>query len=588
MEAIKKLHAHLIVTGLYRCSSAMPKVLTSYALSSTNLTHARLVFEQIEDPNIYTWNTMIRGLAQSDTPKDAIFFYNRMRERGQAQDNLTFPFVLKACARVLATREGKRIHSNGLKLGLVSDVFISNALIHLYASCGDLSCARLLFDEMPVRDLVSWNSLICGYSQNNQLREVLRLFEAMQKEGVTGDKVTMVKVVSACTHMGEWELAESMVKYIEENCVEVDIYLGNTLIDYYGRRGLVESARRVFSEMKERNIVTLNTMITTYAKSGDLVSARRIFDSMPGRDLISWSSMITGYSQANHFSEALVLFRQMQKAKVKPDEIVVVSVLSACAHLGALGLGKWIHNYIRRNNIKADIYVGNSLIDMYSKCGCVMEAFKVFGGMNEKDTLSWNSIILGLANNGYVESALEVFSDMLKEGFQPNDVTFLGVLIACAHSGLVDKGLEYFESMKEIHGVVPQMKHYGCVVDLLSRSGELEKAHRFITYMPMRPDPIIWRTLLGACKVYGDVTLAEIATKKLLESDPSNSGNYVLLSNAYASANRWYDAMKVREMMADTDVEKIPGCSSIQVSNLEGEYKTAKVPILTKNQVAVA
>ncbi|CAL9145768.1 unnamed protein product [Musa hybrid cultivar] len=585
MEAIKKLHSHLIVTGLYKHSSSpIFRVLISYALSPPHLTHARRVFEQVQEPNTFLWNTMIRGFARSEAPDDAILFYNLMRAQGVPQDHMSFPFALKACARISAVREGSRVHAHCLKLGFLSDVFVSNSLVHLYSVCGDISCASLVFEEMPARDLVSWNSLICGCSQHGRLRDALGLFEAMQAEGIKADKVTMVKVISACTHLGEWDMAESMVKYIEENSVEVDVYLGNTLIDYYGRRGLVNSAERIFNAMREQNMMTLNSMITTYAKAGDLVSARRIFDSMPERDLISWGSIITGCFQANHFSEALALFQQMQEAEVEPNEIVIVSVLSACAHLGALNLGKWIHNYIRKKKIRADIYVGNSLIDMYSKCGCIMDAFEVFMEMKEKDTLSWNVIVFGLAANGYVNSALEVFTDMLREGFRPDDVTFLGILNACARSGLVDKGLKYFASMKEVYGLEPQMKHYGCVVYLLSRSGELDKAYNFIKEMPMTPDLIIWRTLLRACHTHGNVDLAEIATEKLNELDPSNNGNYMLLSDTYASGNRWNDSMKVRETMEYTDVQKIPGCSSIEVTNLADELTAAEMPLMVNKQ----
>ena len=516
---------------------------------------------------------MIRGLSQSNKPQEAILFYNQMRAQGLRQDNLTFPFALKACSEVMAVREGRGMHCHALKTGFVFDVFVSNALIHLYASCGELGGARLGFDEMPVRDLVSWNSLICGYGQRNCLREVLGLFGVMKEEGVKADKVTMVKVLSACTRLAEWDLAEVMINYIEENHIEVDVYLGNTLIDYYGRRGALQQAEKVFSAMREKNIVTKNAMIATYSKAGEVVSARKIFDAIPDKDLISWSSMITGYAQSNCFSDALALFRKMQLAKVKLDEIVLVSVLSACAHLGALELGKWIHQYIERNNIKSDIYVGNSLIDMYSKCGCIMKAFEVFRKKEGRDTLTWNSIIFGLATHGFAESALKVFDDMLIEGFRPNDVTFLGVLIACAHSGMVDKGLGYFHSMREGHGVEPEMKHYGCVVDLLSRSGDLEKAFEFIEEMPVRPDPVIWRTLLGACKVHGNVGLAEVVSEKLVEVDDRNSGNYVLLSNAYASVNRWDEAMKVRAMMTGSDKGRMPGCSSVDVSKFDEDIK---------------
>ncbi|ONK78267.1 uncharacterized protein A4U43_C02F16470 [Asparagus officinalis] len=572
MESIKKLHAHLIITGLSKYPHHVSKVFTSYALTPAYIAHAYQLFDQIPQPNSFFWNIMIRGFSQSNRPKEAVLLYNRMRLQCPKQDNLTFPFVLKACSEVIDIREGRRVHCHSLKTGFVFDVFVSNALIHLYSSCGELNNARLIFDEMPVRDLVTWNSLICGYGQHNYLVDVLVLFEMMNAEGVKADKVTMVKVLSACTRLGEWDLAKAMIKRIEENRIEIDAYLGNTLIDYYGRRGALGSAEKVLREMKEKNIVTMNAMITTYSKAGDLASARDVFNGIRDKDLISWSSIIAGYAQANKFSDALALFKKMQSTNIKPDEIVLVSVLSACAHLGKLNLGRWIHLYIVRNNIKADIHVGNSLIDMYSKCGCIMEAFEIFGKMKERDILTWNSIIFGLATHGFVESALKVFSDMLSEDFEPNVVTFLGVLIACTHRGLVDKGLRYFESMREVYGVEPEMKHYGCVVDLLSRSGELDRAFEFIEEMPMMPDPIIWRTLLGACKLHGNVELAETVTIKLVEVDRENSGNYVLLSNTYASVNRWNDVMKVREIMNETNAEKLPGCSLIEESNLEDDF----------------
>lgn len=563
MEAIKKLHGHLIVSGLYNCQYAMSKILTFYAVLQPDLVSAHKVYGQIEAPTTYLCNIILRGLAQSNAPEDAIAFYKKARGKGMEPDNLTFPFVVKACARVGALKEGKQMHNHALKFGLLSDIFVSNSLIHLYAACGDLCCARSVFDEMLVKDVVSWNSLVCGYHQCNRLRDVLTLFKLMHDDGVKADKVTMVKVVSACTRLGDWSTADYLVRYIEDYFIEVDIYLGNTLIDYYGRRGQLQSAEKVFFNMEDRNVVTLNAMITTYSKGGDLVSARKLFEEIPNKDLISWSSMISGYSQASQFSDALELFRQMQRAQVKPDVIVITSVLSACGHLGALDLGKWVHEYVRRNRIEADTIMHNSLIDMYAKCGCTKEALQVFKEMKEKDTLSWNAIILGLANNGSEEDALNIFRAMLAEGFRPNGVTFLGVLITCANAELVEEGLDFFDSMKSVHNVEPQMRHYGSIVDLLGRAGQLEKALRFITEMPVAPDPVVYRILLGACKTHGDLAIAEVVTKKLNELDGCNSGNYTLLSNTYASADRWSDAMKVRQWMEDSRVRKSPACSVV-------------------------
>ncbi|PKI35777.1 hypothetical protein CRG98_043812 [Punica granatum] len=448
---------------------------------------------------------MIRGLSQSDEPASAIDLYRSMRRRGLAPSNSTFIFLFKACGRTGSLVCGEALHVHALKLGVGQHVFVSNALICTYYGCGRVELARKVFDEMPERDLVSWNSLICGYNR--------------------------------------------AVEYVEREKVEVDVYLGNTLIDFYGKR------------------------------AGDLASAQALFDQMPRRDVISWTSMITGYAQANCFSDSVKLFQDMMAAKVKPDKVTVASVLSACAHLGSLGIGRAVHDYIRSHNVKTDVYVGNALIDMYCKCASIEKAFEVFREMkDQKDEISWTSIIAGLAVNGYADQALELFLEMSTEGIKPTHGTFVGILLACSHAGLVDKGLEFFRSMEEVHGLRPEMKHYGCVVDLLSRSGNLERAYEFITEMPVSPDIVIWRILLSACKIHGNVAMAEIVTKKLLELDPSNSGNYVLLSNAYASLDRWHDATSVRDWMEESDVHKPSAWSSIE-SNKPPSHSSMRSPL---------
>lgn len=511
---------------------------------------------------------MIRGLSQSDHPNEAIVFYSRMCRQGFVGDNLTFIFVLKACARVSNVLIGKKVHVHSVKLGFDSYLFVANALIYMYGSCGVLGFARKLFDEMAERDLVSWNSLICGCTKWNRFKEVLGLFREMKVVNVRADSVTIMKVILACSYLGEYEIADSLVKYTEENSIGVNVYLGNTIIDMYGRRGLVNFARGVFDRMRERNIVSWNAMIMGYTKVGNLVVARKFFDEMPDRDVVSWTAMITGYSQANQHSDAVKLFQEMMAAKVKPDEITVASVLSACAHLGSLDVGEAVHDYIVNHGVKADICVGNTLIDMYCKCGLAEKALKVFQEMKAKDSVSWTSVVSGLAVNGFANSALDLFSQMLREGIRPNHGAFVGILLVCAHTGMVDKGLEYFEIMEKVYGLKPGMKHYGCVVDLLSRSGNLEKAYEFIQKMPVVPDVVVWRILLNACKLYGNVALAEIVTHKLLEVDPCNSGNYVLSSSTYAGIDRWDDVVKMRKLMSESNVQKPFGYSSIEADGL--------------------
>lgn len=508
---------------------------------------------------------MIQGLSKSDRPIEALHMYDRMHQQGLRGNNLTFIFIFKACSQLSDILLGRAVHVNVLKLGYLSYLYVCNALIYMYGSCGDLACARKVFDEMSERDLVSWNSLICGYSQCNQYHEVLGLFSSMQAENIKADAVTLVKVVLACSYLGDFDTMDSVAKYIRDSCVRIDVYLGNTLIDMYGTRGLVILAEEVFAMMEERNVVSWNAMLMGYAKAGDLMAARELFDKMPNRDVISWTSMITGYCQANRFSDAIALFQEMMAIKVKPDEVTVASVLSACARLGTLDVGKAVHDYACQRDIKMDIYVGNALMDMYCKCGSVNTALEVFLGMSKKDTVSWTSIISGLAVNGFHDNALQLFSQMLEEGCKPTHGTFIGVLLACAHAGLVDKGLEYFESMEKRHGLVPEMKHYGCVVDLLCRSGNLNRAFEFINLIPMAADVVLWRMLLSACKLHGNVVLAEIATNKLLQLDPDNGGNYVLSSSTYATAERWDHAVKIRELMDEGTVQRPLGWSSIEV-----------------------
>ncbi|XP_010555776.1 PREDICTED: pentatricopeptide repeat-containing protein At2g29760, chloroplastic-like [Tarenaya hassleriana] len=562
IDAAKELHAHLIRTHLHTDPYSISSVIKAYALSPSHFSKARIAFDQTKRPTLLIWNYMIRGLSLGDRPDEAVRMYRLLCRRGLVGDNLTFIFVLKACSRVSGTVLGEEIHGRALKLGFESYLFVSNALIHMYGLCGCANIARKVFDGMLERDLVSWNSMICAYSQCDMYDEVLVLFESMRDADVEPDAVTLVKVLLACGHLGKQETADSVMKYIEKSQIEIDVYLGNTLIDMYGRRA--ELARKILDSMKETNTVSWNAMINGYAKTGNLEGARKLFDQMPRRDVISWTSIITGYCQTGHFADAVKLFQEMVKAKVKPDEITVASVLPACAHLGSLDTGQAIHKYIRTHDLKLDIYVGNALIDMYCKCGDVGKAMAVFDEMKEKDLVSWNSIISGLAVNGFASSAFDLFYRMFDENVKPNSGTFVGIFLACTHAGLVDKGLEFFEGMKSIHGVNPGMKHYGCIVDLLGRSGHLDKAYDFINAMPEEPDVVLWRILLSACKLHGNIHLAEVVMKKLSESDPSNSGNYLLFSNVYASSNRWDDATNARETMAKFNVKKPTGLSSIE------------------------
>ncbi|KZV41717.1 pentatricopeptide repeat-containing protein chloroplastic-like [Dorcoceras hygrometricum] len=329
-QFIKERHAHCFRTHQFCDSDAMSKIIGHYALRRTSMDKARFAFVDVQQPTLPIWNYMIRGFFQSESPKCALDMFDEMRGSGVIGDNLTFIFACKACGRLSDVLYGKRIHVHVLKLGFGSYLYVCNALVHMYGCCGDLKFSRKMFDEMGVKDLVSWNSLICGYSRCGDYKEVLDLFEAMRMGNVKGDEVTMVKVVLACSYLGEWKRVDSMVEYIEDNCINISVYLCNTLIDVYGRRGSVAVARGFFDRMTVRNDVSWNAMIIGAAKSGDLVAAKKLFDEMPEKDAISWTSMITAYAQANQFDDAIWHFQGMMAANIKPDLMMILLTRFKC------------------------------------------------------------------------------------------------------------------------------------------------------------------------------------------------------------------------------------------------------------------
>ncbi|KAF8668878.1 hypothetical protein HU200_052081 [Digitaria exilis] len=346
-----------------------------------------------------------------------------------------------------------------------------------------------------------------------------------------------------------------------------DVFLTNVMLAAYVARGEVAEARKVFDGMRDRDMVSWNTMIHGYAVKGEVSMAREIFDRMEDKDAFSWSSMMSAYAKGRRSKEALELWQEMRVARVAPDCITMVSVLSACGDMGALAVGAEVHQFVENNGIKVDVKLGTALIDMYAKGGDIENALRVFRSMPAKDVLTWSSMIIGLANHGLGHDALSLFSRMVSEGLKPNEVTFIGVLIACTHLGLVSDGKKYFSSMKVVHGVAPKVEHYGCMVDLLGRSGHIEEARQLIRDMPFEPDAVIWRALLGACRIYKNVEVAEEAMAKLRVLDPHADGHYVLLSNIYAQANSWEGVAEMRKVLRRENIQRIPGRSSIEWEN---------------------
>ena len=351
------------------------------------------------------------------------------------------------------------------------------------------------------------------------------------------------------------------------------------LLDSYSKFSSgIASARQVFDEMSDRNVVSWTAMISACTRIGDIHCAISLFENMPDRDVPAWNALIAGCAQNGFFSEAITLFRRMINLVLKeqhshhgnrPNQVTIVCALSACGNTGMLQLGKWIHGYIYKNSINYDTFVSNALIDMYGKCGNLKEARRVFDMTLNKSLTSWNSMINSFALHGQSESAITVFEEMMQcEGdVKPDEVTFVGLLNACTHGGLVEKGFSYFELMTRDYKIEPQIQHYGCLIDLLGRAGRFEEAMEVVREMSMEPDEVVWGSLLNGCKIHGRTDLAEFVVQKLIEIDPNNGGYGIMLANIYGELGKWDEVRKVRKILKDQNAYKTPGCSWIEVDN---------------------
>ncbi|CAK7325026.1 unnamed protein product [Dovyalis caffra] len=436
---LKQIHAFSIRHGIPLTNLDMGKHLIYAAVSlSVPMNYAHNIFTNIQSPNVFTWNTMIRGYAESENPKPAIELYNHMELK---PDTHTFPFLLKAVSKVVNVRAGEKIHSHVTKNGFESLLFVQNSLLHMYAACGRYESAYNIFEFMPEKDIVAWNSVINGFALNGKPNEALTLYKKMVSEGV------------------------------------------------------------------------------------------------------------------------------------EPDGFTMVSLLSACAELAALALGRRAYVYMVKVGLNTNLHSSNALLDLYAKCGTISEAHKIFDEMGtRRNAVSWTSLIVGLAVNGFGKEALDHFKEMEREELVPSEITFVGVLYACSHCGMVNEGFHYFRRMKEEYEIVPIMEHHGCMVDLLGRAGLVKEAYEYIQDMPLQPNAVIWRTLLGACTIHGHLGLGAFARAQLLHLEPKESGDYVLLSNLYASEQRWSDVHEVRRRMLNEGVRKTPGHSLVELGNQVHEF----------------
>lgn len=347
------------------------------------------------------------------------------------------------------------------------------------------------------------------------------------------------------------------------------VFVRNALIHlYYECSSGVESSKRVFEEEEDtlcRDVVTWNSMLAGLVRNGEVRAAEEMFDEMPQRDVVSWSTMIMGYVQNGLLEDGLECFRLMREKGTRPNEAILVTALSASAQLGLLGCGRFIHSTIESVKFPITVPIGTALVDMYAKCGCIEESRALFDGMLKKDIWTWNVMICGLASHGRAKDALALFDRFIREGYVPVSVTFVGLLNACSRAGLVSEGRHCFELMVDGYGIQPEMEHYGCMVDLLARARLIDEAVRLIETMTVAPDPVLWATLLDACKIHGFVEMGEKIGNKLIQLDPTHDGHYVQLAGIYAKARKWEDVVRVRRLMVERVTSKVAGWSLIEL-----------------------
>ncbi|KAE8700157.1 Pentatricopeptide repeat-containing protein [Hibiscus syriacus] len=528
------LHEHAVVDG-YSLDLFVGTAVVDFYLKIWRVDMARKVFDKMSVRDTVSWNSMISGLVRNCCFDDAVqVFGDMLKDSGIRLDSTTLAAVLPALAELQDLILGMEVQCLALKLGFHSYVHLLTGLISLYSKCGEIEVAKLLFGEIGRPDLVSYNAMISGYTSNGGSECSLRLFKQLLGSGEKVNSSTIVGLIPVFHPFGYFNLTTCIHSF----CV---------------KSGIISQS-------------SVSTALTTvYSRLNEIKSARLLFDESSEKTSASWNAMISGYTQNGSTEAAISLFQEMQRSKVSPNPVTFTSTLSACAQLGALSLGKWVHGLVKSKNFETNIYVSTALIDMYAKCGGITEARELFDLMVGKNVVTWNAMISGYGLHGQGQDALRLFSEMSHSGVAPNGVTFLSLLYACSHAGLVKEGEEIFQSMIHDYHFEPLPEHYACMVDILGRAGQLEKALKFIKEMPVEPGAAEWGALLGACVIHKDKKLAQVASERLFELDPENVGYYVLLSNLYSAERNYRLAASVRQDVKKRKLAKIPGCTLIEI-----------------------
>ncbi|PKA65502.1 Pentatricopeptide repeat-containing protein [Apostasia shenzhenica] len=535
-ELGRQLHSYAIKLD-YGSDLIVENTFVNMYSNSDRIDEAFAVFQRIAEKDLISWGSMISGFSQHGHDLEALYLFREMIGEGSCQPNqFHFGSVFNSCGSLNLLEYGKQLHSLCIKFGHGKDAFAGCSLSEMYAQCGRLDFTKMTFYHVEFPDIVSWNSVIGAFSRGGLLDESLRFFSKMRLSGLNPDNITIRWLLSACTSP----------QYL---------FQGQTLHSY--------TLKMTFA----RNTAICNSLLNMYAKCSDLNTVSYLFEDMESnQDTVSWNTVLTACLQHQQPEEVFQLSRQMQSLEIEFDHITLNSVLSASADLSCLEIGSQVHGIAFKAGFEEMLMVRNCLIHMYARCGNIDDARKLFELTgSDCDVFSWSSLIVGYAQSGCGSESLQLFEQMQSFMIKPNHVTFLGVLTACSHMGLVDEGLYYYNSMISIYAISPTREHCSCIVDLLARSGRLMEAENFIQNMPIEPDLKMWKSLLAACRAQNNTDIGKRAAEYVISEDPTDSSAYILLCNIYASSGCWEDAANIRKLMKSYGVKKSPGKSWIEI-----------------------
>lgn len=637
LEQGRKIHAHITETGLGIGLFVGNTLIDMYS-KCERLQEACQVFDKLFDRDVISWNALITGCVYNGHCQEALYLFRQMQRECMEPNRVTFLATLKACSIIASLKEGEQVHVCIVERGLEHNALLGSTLIDMYVKCGMLEGADMVFCRLCVRDDVTWSVLIEGYVQHGLCCKALQIFQQMQLEHVEPTSFTFVSIIKACSSIGALEEGNRIHSQAIEFGIESHVFVGNSLIDMYGKCGSLDDAQLVFDGMRRRDAVTWSalisgytqhghghvalqlferlqgngcidpdpalyvaglkaclisgtleqqwkihsrvvesgfesnvyvgsTIIDMYAKDGYLEDACAEFGRLPMQNVATWSALIAGYAHHERAKEALLLFRKMQECGIEPNQVTFVCVLQACSNIAALETGKQVQAQFNNLGLELDVFIGSALIDMYSRCGCLQDALTIFDSLPTRNVVTWNALIAGFSLHSNHESAFNIFKDMLQAGIRPNEVTFLCLLSACSHAGLVAEGSSYFRSMTKKHGVLPRIQHLNSMVDLLGRAGHLIEAEELLESIPFIPDATGWTSLLSASKTHSSVQVGRRCFDYMVASSNANAGAYVLMSSIYSLAGMQEDAKRVEELRRYANAWKKPAKAFIEIDN---------------------